>query len=84
LGLELKPLNGPDGKPYPGYSTATVKNVRLGGAALGDLEFLVVNLQPSIQEGAYPVADGSLSYTAFNGASCKWITRAGTSAYPSW
>jgi hypothetical protein len=67
LGLELKPLNGPDGKPYPGYSTATIKNVRLGGAALGDLKFLVVDLQPSIQKGEYPPADGSLSYTAFDG-----------------
>jgi len=66
LGLELKPLNGPDGKPYPGYSTATVKNVRLGGTTLGDLEILVVNLQPSIQKGVYPASDGSLSYTAFN------------------
>jgi hypothetical protein len=67
LGLELKPLKGPDGKPYPGYSVATVKNVRVGGAALGDLELLVVNLQPSIQKGEYPAADGSLSYTAFHG-----------------
>jgi hypothetical protein len=67
LGLELKPLNGPDGKPYPGYSTATLKNVRLGGAALGDLKLLVVDLEPSIQKGEYPAADGSLSYTAFNG-----------------
>jgi hypothetical protein len=67
LGLELKPLMGPDGKPYPGYSSATLKNVRVGGAALGDLKLLVVDLQPSIRKGEYPPSDGSLSYTAFDG-----------------
>jgi hypothetical protein len=67
LGLELKPVNGPDGKPYPGYSLATLKNVRVGGTALGELKLVVVDLQPSIKKGEYPVADGALSYTAFNG-----------------
>jgi hypothetical protein len=67
MGLELEPVNGPDGKPYPGYSLATVKNVRLGGASLGDVKLLVVDLKASIKKGEYPPADGSLSYTAFQG-----------------
>jgi Aspartyl protease len=67
MGLELKPIKGPDGKPYPGYSLATVKNVRLGGAPLGDVKLLVADLKSSIQKGEYPPADGSLSYTAFHG-----------------
>ena len=67
LGLDLKPVNGPDGKPYPGYSAATAANVMLGETALGDMKFLVVDLQPSIQKGELPKADGTLAYTALKG-----------------
>ena len=66
LGLPLKPALGPDGKPYPGYSIATVKNVQLGSIALGDMKFLVANFQPDIKSGTFPVADGTLTYTAFH------------------
>jgi len=66
LGLPLKAALGPDGKPYPGYSIATVKNVQLGSIALGDMKFLVANFQPDIKSGTFPVADGTLTYTAFH------------------
>jgi hypothetical protein len=65
LGLELKPLLGPDGKPYVKFSTATIKNIKLGDMVLGDVEVLVANLQPTIQKGKRPAGDGSLAYTAF-------------------
>lgn len=71
MGLELKPLLGPDGKPYPRYSTGTIKNLRWNDAALGDIEVLVANLQPTIQKGKRPAADGSLAYTAFDGRILK-------------
>jgi len=71
LGIELKPLLGPDGKPYPRLSTGTIKGVTLGGVDLGDMEVLVANLQPGIQKGKHPEGDGSLSYTAFDGRVLK-------------
>jgi hypothetical protein len=66
LSLPLKPALGPDGKPYPGYSIATAKNVQLGSISLGDIEFLVADFQPDIKSGTFPVADGTLTYTAFH------------------
>ena len=65
LGLELKPVNGPDGKPYPGYFLATVNDVKIGAVALGDLKILVVDLQAYMDKGQMPVTDIVLSYTAF-------------------
>jgi len=65
LGLELGPVNGPDGKPYPNYFFATLKGVKLGDAALGDIKLLVVDLQPDFAKGNIPKADGTLAYTAF-------------------
>lgn len=65
LGLELGPVNGPDGKPYPNYFVATLKDVMLGDAALGDIKFLVIDLQPDFTKGNIPMADGTLAYTAF-------------------
>jgi hypothetical protein len=66
LGLPLKPALGPDGKPYPGYSIASAKNIQLGSIPLGDIEFLVADFQPDIKSGTFPVADGTLTYTAFH------------------
>jgi hypothetical protein len=60
LGLSLQPV-----KEYPRYATAILPGVRAGDAALGDLEVLVVNLKPSIENGTMPVAEGTLAYTAF-------------------
>lgn len=65
LGLELQPINGPDGKPYPGYWFATLKAVKAGDASLGELKVLVADLRPSLAKGDFPTADGTLAYTAF-------------------
>jgi hypothetical protein len=63
--IRLQTVNGPDGKPYPGYASGTLAGVRIGDVALGDLEVLVVNLKPSVDDGSMPAADGTLAYTAF-------------------
>jgi hypothetical protein len=65
LGLDVQPLLGPDGQPYPGYKVAVIKDVKLGDTSLGDLKVLVVNLQPSIKKGNIPPSDGLLSYRVF-------------------
>jgi hypothetical protein len=65
MGIRLQPVNGPDGKPYPGYASGTLAGVRIGDAALGHLEVLVVNLKPSVDDGSMPASDGTLAYTAF-------------------
>jgi hypothetical protein len=65
MGITLQPVNGPDGKPYPGYASGTIPNVRVGDVALGDIKMLVVNLKSSIDKGVMPAADGALAYTAF-------------------
>jgi hypothetical protein len=67
MGISLKPVNGPDGKPYPGYASGTMSDVRVGDAALGNLKMLVVGLKPDIDKGEMPAADGTLAYTAFKG-----------------
>jgi Aspartyl protease len=66
LGLKIDALNGPDGKPYPGYFLASLKDVKLGDAALGDLKFLVADIQPYLEKGTMPKADGTIAYTAFS------------------
>ena len=65
LGLKLDPVNGPDGKPYPGYFLTSLKDVKLGDAALGDLKFLVADIQPYLAKGNMPKGDGTIAYTAF-------------------
>jgi hypothetical protein len=65
MGISLQPVNGPDGKPYPGYASGIIPNVRVGESTLGDLEMLIVKLKPSIDKGEMPSADGTLAYTAF-------------------
>jgi hypothetical protein len=65
LSLTLTPFVGRNGTVRPEYSTATLADTKLGGAALGDLSVLVADLAPGIKKGDTPVADGSLSYTAF-------------------
>ena len=65
IGLILQPVKGPDGKPYPGYASGTIPNIRVGDVALGDIKMLVVNLKSSIDKGVMPAADGALAYTAF-------------------
>lgn len=65
LGIGLQPVNGPDGKPYPGYASGVIPNVHIGDVVLGDLEMLIVDLKPSIEKGVMPASDGTLAYTAF-------------------
>ena len=65
IGIILQPVKGPDGKPYPGYASGTIPNIRVGDVALGDTTMLVVNLKSSIDKGVMPAADGALAYTAF-------------------
>lgn len=65
LGLKLDPIPGPDGKPYPNYFFATLKDAKMGDASLGDLKLLVTNLHDDMAKGQMPQADGTLAYTAF-------------------
>ena len=65
MGLELKPIKGPDGKPSPDYSQAVLKDVQLGDTSLGDVKLLVMDIQTMIHKGQMPQVDGSLAYTAF-------------------
>jgi hypothetical protein len=65
LGLELSPYVGRDGKVHPEYSVATLKNVRIGEAELGDVQMVVMDLAPTVAKGEMPNADGTLTYAAF-------------------
>jgi hypothetical protein len=65
LGLELKPFVGRDGKVHPEYSAATLRDLKIGAAGLGDVSVLVASLGSDIQKGDLPNADGLLSYSAF-------------------
>jgi hypothetical protein len=65
LGLDLKPINGPDGKPYPDYLVAKIEGASLGDASLGDLKMLVVKPAPDAKKSAPGSADGQLSYRVF-------------------
>jgi hypothetical protein len=65
LGLKLDSIPGTDGKPYPNYFFATLKDTKMGDASLGDLKVLVTSLHDGIAKGQMPQADGTLAYTAF-------------------
>lgn len=65
LGLELTPVNGGDGKPIPGYERSVLTDVRLGDAPLGEVKVLVMDIASYMKKDQMPVADGTLSYTAF-------------------
>jgi hypothetical protein len=67
MGLDVQPFVGRDGKPIPEYSIATLSDVRVGDLPLGDLKVLVLNLQPDMQKGIMPKADGLLTYPVFKG-----------------
>jgi hypothetical protein len=62
LGVALVPYQSKDGKVVPGYQVGTLKGLTLGGESLGDVKFLVVELQKDIDKGDFPPADGTLSY----------------------
>jgi Aspartyl protease len=65
LGLEVQPYVGSDGKPTPDYLVTKMEGASLGETKLGDFKLLVVALQPDIQKGSLPAADGLLSYRVF-------------------
>jgi hypothetical protein len=65
LGLDLKPINGPDGKPYADYLSTKIEGASLGDASLGDLKMLVVKPAPDAKKSEPGAADGQLSYRVF-------------------
>ena len=56
---------GKDGKVVTAYQSAELKDVRLGGVALGDLPVLVMDVAGWVRQNQIPAADGTLSYPAF-------------------
>ncbi len=67
LGLALSPAKHADGTPIPGYFFATLKNVRFGEEALGDVKVLAADLQADIAKGTFTKADGTIAYVALKG-----------------
>jgi hypothetical protein len=64
LGLPVRPLMGPDGKPYEHYFKSKLLDVQVGNISLGDVVVLVLDLQTDMAKGSVPKADGVLAYTA--------------------
>ena len=64
MGLTVEPAKDKSGKPIDGYFVATLKDARLGKDTLGDIKFLVMNLDKDITAGTFPKSDGSIAYTA--------------------
>jgi hypothetical protein len=62
LGVALVPYQSKSGQVVPGYQIGTLKGLTLGGESLGDVKFLVIDLQKDIDKGEFPPVDGSLSY----------------------
>ena len=62
LGVALAPYHSKSGEAVPGYQVGTLKGLTLGNESLGDVKFLVVDLQKDIDKGDFPSADGTLSY----------------------
>jgi hypothetical protein len=62
LGATLAPYLNQKGEAVPDYQIATLHGLMLGKDPVGDVQFLVLDLKPSIGEGSFPRADGSLSY----------------------
>jgi hypothetical protein len=62
LGVALAPYQSKSGEMVPGYQVGTLKGLALGNESLGDVKFLVIDLQKDIDKGDFPNADGTLSY----------------------
>jgi len=67
MGLDVKPMIGPDGKPYAGCYVAIISDIRIGEVPIGDLQVKVVDLRSRIKKGTFPDADGSLAFSVLNG-----------------
>lgn len=65
IGLATKLVNGSDGKPVEGYAQAQLNGVALGGATLGTIKVLVMDIATYIKQDRMPKCDGTLAYTAF-------------------
>ncbi len=65
--IDLEPVKDSTGKPVPGYFRAMLKDVRIGQAAIGDLEFLAIDMGKAIDQGHFPRSNGTIAYTAFQG-----------------
>jgi Aspartyl protease len=71
LKLQLTPILGTDGKPRPNRWSATLKDLRIGDLSLGDINVMVLDLQPSLRKGTIPAADGFITYPAFVGRALR-------------
>ena len=71
LKLQLTPILGTDGKPRPNRWSATLKDLRIGDLSLGDINVMVLDLQPSLRKGEIPAADGFITYPAFVGRALR-------------
>jgi len=63
--IATTPVTGKDGKVVTAYQRAELKDVRLGGVALGDVPVLVMDVQEFVKQNEMPAADGTLSYRVF-------------------
>jgi hypothetical protein len=66
VGLSTTPVKGSDGKPIPGFSRATLPQVVIGEASLGQVRMLVMDIATYIKRDRMPACDGTLAYTAFS------------------
>jgi hypothetical protein len=64
LGLVIEPAKDKSGKAIDGIFVAQAKDVHIGDASLGDIKFLVLDLNKDIASGVFPRSDGSIAYTA--------------------
>ncbi len=65
LGLQIDPYRGKDGKPVSGMGVTSLRNLHVGGSALGDVRVLVMDLSDDIRKGVFPKVDGTLAYGVF-------------------
>ena len=65
-GLELKDVNGADGKPIARFHEAKLTGVKVGTTALDDLPVLVADLK-AVTNNRAPDADGFLTYPPLKG-----------------
>ncbi len=63
-GLELKDVNGADGKPVAGFQKTKLTGLKIGDVGLDDLMVLVVDLK-AVTNNHAPDADGFLTYPPF-------------------
>jgi hypothetical protein len=65
LNADVKPYVGGDGKVNPRFSVATISNAKLGALAMGDVEFLVMDLKSGVSGDTTLHIDGTIGLPAF-------------------